>query len=96
MVDSFRFPRRFENAAHRSRNHQIFVGSNDANPRPAGVRRDRSRSFRIARLTQRDAEETQPAANAPVALPCGREMERQIRPVHADAINRSRKASLHD
>src|SRR5579872_1436110 len=54
----------FENAAHRARNHQILVRSNDANPDPAGIRGNHPRSLCIARLAQFDAEESQSLADA--------------------------------
>jgi hypothetical protein len=53
-----------ENTGNRSRNHQIFVRWNDANRGPAGVGRNHSRSFGIARLAQGDAEEAQSLTNA--------------------------------
>jgi hypothetical protein len=39
-------------AAHRARNHQLFVRANDANRGPAGVRGNRPRGLRIVRLIQ--------------------------------------------
>ena len=51
----------FENAAHRSRNHQMFVRSNEAHRDAAGDGRDHSRRARIAQFTEREAEEARPS-----------------------------------
>src|SRR5665213_3815377 len=56
--------KRLENAAHRARNHEIFVRSNHANRGPAGIRGNHARRFGIARLAQFHAKEAQSLADA--------------------------------
>src|ERR1700683_3270968 len=43
--------------------HHFFIGANDANRGPAGVRRDYTLRPRISRLIQLDAEELQSTAD---------------------------------